>query len=132
MRITRTIIGTKATVLTVDANTMIADKHEYVISGTYENNDKLLKALKKRYEDGVTILSAVLSAKKTEELYGIDEDVFMHYAIKLDPKTRKPIAGSTQPQVELTQPQVEPQDGMTITAPVTVTEVKAKATKIKK
>ena len=62
MRITRTIIGTKATVLTVDANTMIAGKHEYVISGTYESNDKLLKALKKCYEDGVTILSIVLSA----------------------------------------------------------------------
>lgn len=138
MRITRTIIGTKATVLTVDANTMIAGKGEYVISGTYESNEKLLKALKKCYEDGVTILSMVLSAEKTEELYGLDEDIFMQYAVKLDPKTRKPIAEPTpEPQSEPTtepqsEPTPEPQDGMTITAPVTVTEVKAKATKIKK
>ena len=151
MRITRTITGTKATVLTVDANTMIAGKHEYFISDTYESNDKLLKALKKRYEDGVTILSMVLSAEKIEELYGLDEGVFMQYAVKLDPKTRKPLCEKTaepqveptaEPQVEPTaEPQVEPQvepktaepqDVMTITAPVTITEVKAKATKIKK
>lgn len=142
MRITRTIIGTKATVLTVDANTMIAGKREYFISDTFGSNDKLLKALKKRYEDGATILSMVLSAEKIEELYGLDEDVFMQYAVKLDPKTRKPIAEPTaqstaEPTAEPTaqptaEPTVQPQDGMTITAPVTVTEVKAKATKIKK
>ena len=149
MRITRTIIATKATVLTVDANTMKADKYEYVISGTYESNDKLLKALKKCYEDGVTILSMVLSAEKIEELYGLDENVFMQYAVKLDPKTRKPIEPQAEPQPEpqpepqaepqaepqvepQAEPQAEPQDGMTITAPVTVTEVSAKATKIKK
>ena len=142
MRITRTIIGTKATVLTVDANTMIAGKQEYSISGTYESNEKLLKALKKCYEDGVTFLSAVLSAEKTEELYGMDEDIFMLYAVKLDPKTRKPIAEptaepiaepTTEPTAEPTaEPTPEPQDGMSITAPVTVTEVKAKAKKIKK
>lgn len=143
MRITRTIIGTKATVLTVDANTMKAGKHEYFISDTFGSNDKLLKALKKRYEDGATILSMVLSAEKIEELYGLDEDVFMQYAVKLDPKTRKPLCEKTvdpfaepqvEPQVEPTEEPktAEPQDGMTITAPVTVTEVKAKATKIKK
>ena len=47
----------------------------------------------------------------------------MQYAVKLDPKTRKPI--------EPEKPQSEPQNGMAITAPITVTEVKAKATKIK-
>ena len=94
----------------------------------------MLKALKKCYEDDVTFLSAVLSAEKTEELYGMDEDIFMQYAVKLDPKTRKPIAEPTaEPTAEpIAEPTPEPQDGMTITAPVTVTEVKAKATKIKK
>ena len=142
MRITRTVVGTMATVLIVDANTMLVNKEILRITGTFDNNEKLLKALKKEYEDGVTFITAVLSTEKFEDLYGLDESIFMKYATKLDPKTRKPICEKTaesQPELQL-QPQdgtaiptdPQPQDGMTITAPVTVTEVKAKATKIKK
>ena len=143
MRITRTVVGTMATVLTVDANTMSANKEILRITGTFDNNEKLLKALKKEYEDGVRFITAVLSTEKFEDLYGLEESVFMKYAVKLDPKTRKPLCEKTaephvepqvEPQVEPTaEPKTaEPQDGMTITAPVAVTEVKAKATKIKK
>lgn len=123
MRITRTVVGTKATVLVVNTMTLSAEKKDLTIAGTFDSNEKLIKALKKLYDNDTKVISAVLSAEKFEELYGLDEAIFMQYAIKLDAKTRKPI--------ETAEPTAESQDGMAITAPITVTEVKAKATKIK-
>lgn len=130
MRITRTVVGTKATVIAVNTMTLSAEKKELTIAGTFDSNEKLLKALKKLYDNDNEIISAVLSTEKFEELYGLDEAIFMQYAVKLDAKTRKPIE-TPQPETQ-TEPQAEPQNGMSITAPITVTEVKAKATKIKK
>ena len=127
MRITRTVVGTKATVIAVNTMTLSAEKKVLTIAGTFDSNEKLLKALKKLYDNDTEVISAVLSADKFEELYGLDEAIFMQYAVKLDAKTRKPI-DTVEPTAEQ---QTEPQNGMTITAPITVTEVKAKATKIK-
>lgn len=145
MRITRTVIGTRATVITVNTKTLNAEKKIFSIGKEYDNNDKLLKALKKAYDNEEQVLSTVLTSEKFEELYGLDESIFMKYAVRLDAKTRKPIETTAEPQAETTaesqaettaepqaESQAEPQDGMTITAPVTVTEVSAKATKIKK
>ena len=133
--ITRTVVGTRATVIAVNTTTLSAEKKDLTIAGTFDSNEKLLKALKKLYDNDNEIISTVLSADKFEELYGLDEANFMQYAVKLDAKTRKPIdttesqsEPTTEPQAE---PQAEPQNGMAITAPVTITEVKAKATKIK-
>lgn len=123
MRITRTVVGTKATVIVVNTMTLSAEKKVLAIAGTFDNNEKLLKALKKLYDNETEVISTVLSADKFEELYGLDDAIFMQYAVKLDAKTRKPI--------DTTEPTAEPQNGMTITAPITITEVKAKATKIK-
>ena len=127
MRITRTVVGTRATVIAVNITTLSTEKKNLTIAGTFDNNEKLLKALKKLYDNDNEIISAVLSVEKFEELYGLDEAIFMQYAVKLDAKTRKPIE-TADPQSES---QAEPQNGMVITAPITVTEVKAKATKIK-
>ena len=123
MRITRTVVGAKVTVIAVNTMTLSAEKKDLTIVGTFDSNEKLLKALKKLYDNDNEIISAVLSVDKFEELYGLDESIFMQYAVKLDAKTRKPI--------DTYEPQAEPQNGMAITAPITVTEVKAKATKIK-
>ena len=131
--ITRTVVGTKATVIAVNTMTLSAEKKVLTIAGTFDSNEKLLKALKKLYDNDNEIISTVLSTDKFEELYGLDEAIFMKYAIKLDAKTRKPINTAepqAEPQAEPTvEPQTEPQNGMSITAPITVTEVKAKVTK---
>ena len=123
MRITRTVVGTKATVIAVNTTSLSAEKKVVTIAGTFDSNEKLLKALKKLFDNDNEIISAVLSVEKFEELYGLNEAIFMQYAVKLDAKTRKPI--------DTAEPQAEPQNGMSITAPITATEVKAKATKIK-
>ena len=134
--ITRTILGTKASVITVDTISMTASTKEFTIGGEWSDNNKLLKALKKTYETDTLVLSSVVKAEKTEKLYGMTEELFMANAVELDAETRKPIE-TAEPQTESTaepqaEPTAEPKDGMTITAPVTVTEVKAKATKINK
>ena len=108
MRITRTVVGTKATVIAVNTMTLSAEKKNLTIAGTFDSNEKLLKALKKLHDNDNEIISRVLSAEKFEELYGLDATIFMKYAVKLDAKTRKPI-DTAEPQVE---PQVEPQNGM--------------------
>ena len=126
--ITRTILGTKASVITVDTISMTASTKEFTIGGEWSDNNKLLKALKRTYETDTLVLSAVVKAEKIEKLYGMTEELFMANAVELDSETRKPI-GTADPAPE---PTAEPQNGMTITAPVTVTEVKAKATKINK
>lgn len=139
MKITRTITGTRARVIVVDTQSLKADEKEFIIPDTFDNIDKLLKALKKNYDNSEQILSAVMNTEKFEELYGLDESVFMKYAVKLDPKTRKPLTdkvSESEPHAENTEsePQVEPQadsnDGLAITAPVTITSVSAKAEKI--
>ena len=126
--ITRTILGTKASVITVDTINMTASTMEFTIGGEWSDNNKLLKALKKIYETDTLVLSSVVKAEKTEKLYGMTEELFMANAVELDAETRKPIE-TAEPTSE---PAPEPQDGMVITAPITVTEVNAKATKIEK
>ena len=129
--ITRTILGTKASVITVDTINMTASTREFTIGGEWSDNNKLLKALKKIYETDTLVLSSVVKAEKTEKLYGMTEELFMANAVELDAETRKPIE-TAEPTAEPTaESTAEPQDGMSITAPITVTEVKAKATKIK-
>ena len=134
--ITRTILETKASVITVDTISMTASTKEFTIGGEWSDNNKLLKALKKIYETDTFVLSSVVKAEKTEKLYGMTEELFMANAVELDAETRKPI-GTAEPAPEPTaeptaESTAEPQDGMSITAPITVTEVKAKATKITK
>lgn len=89
--ITRTITGTRVTVISVNPLSLIATKKTVDIRGTFEENDKLLKALKTLYDNETEIISSVLSSEKFEELYGLEDDIFMEYAVKLDPKTRKPL-----------------------------------------
>ena len=130
MKITRTITGTRARVIVVNAQSLKADLKEFIISDTFDNNDKLLKALKKNYDNSEQILSAVMNTEKFEELYGLDESVFMKYAVKLDPKTRKPLTDKVSESEPQAEPQADSNDGLTITAPVTITSVSAKAEKI--
>ena len=169
--ITRTILATKASVLTVDTISMTASTMEFTIGGEWTDNNKLLKALKKTYETDTLVLSSVVKAEKTEKLYGMTEELFMANAVELDAETRKPVGtsepaeptaepapeprkpigtsepaeptaepapeprkpiGTLEPAEPTVEPTAEPQNGMAITAPVTVTQVKAEATKIEK
>ena len=137
--ITRTILGTRATVITVDTTTMQAEQKDYTIGGEWTDNNKLLKALKKTYEADTTVISAVIKTEKVEKLFGMTEEFFMAHAVELDAATRKPLTitgtavadnsanGATAVEASATD---NVNAGVAITAPVTVTEVSAKAEKI--
>ena len=126
--ITRTILGTKASVITVDTTNMTASTKDFTIGGEWSDNNKLLKALKKTYETDTQVLSAIVKAEKIEKLYGMTEELFMANAVELDAETRKPLTASTA----VADNDAPTDNGVAITAPVTVTEVSAKAEKIDK
>ena len=109
--ITRTILATKATVITVDTTAMTVGQTDFVIGGEWTDNNKLLKALKKLHENNNLVLSAVVKTEKIEKLYGMTEELFMAHAVELDPTTRKPLsAESTDTAVESTDTAVESTD----------------------
>ena len=124
--ITRTILGTKASVITVDTASMTASTKDFTIGGEWTDNNKLLKALKKTYETDTMVLSAVVKTEKIEKLYGMTEELFMANAVELDAETRKPLSTAVADN------DIPTDNGVAITAPVTVTEVSAKAEKIDK
>ena len=126
--ITRTILGTKASVITVDTTNMTASTKDFTIGGEWTDNNKLLKALKKIYETDTQVLSAIVKTEKIEKLYGMTEELFMANAVELDAETRKPLTASTA----VADNDAPTDNGVAITAPVTVTEVSAKAEKIDK
>ena len=126
--ITRTILGTKASVITVDTTNMTASTKDFTMGGEWTDNNKLLKALKKTYETDTQVLSAVVKTEKIEKLYGMSEELFMANAVELDAETRKPLTVSTT----VDDNSAPTDNGIAITSPVTITEVSAKAEKIDK
>ena len=128
--ITRTILGTKASVITVDTTNMTASTKDFTIGGEWADNNKLLKALKKTYETDTMVLSAIVKTEKIEKLYGMTEELFMANAVELDAETRKPL--TVNPTDTAVSDDVPTDNGVAITAPITVTEVSAKAEKIDK
>ena len=126
--ITRTILGTKASVITVDTTSMTASTKDFTMGGEWTDNNKLLKALKKTYETDTQVLSAIVKTEKIEKLYGMTEELFMANAVELDAETRKPLTATTA----VADNDAPTDNGVAITAPITVTEVSAKAEKIDK
>lgn len=84
--ITRTVKGTKANVMCLDTLAAKAVNADYEISGVYQDNEKLLKALKAEYETETLKLVHIVSSFETEQLYGMPENEFMLHAKKLPPR----------------------------------------------
>lgn len=88
--VTRTITSTKATVMAVDLehNAEVVNK-TFVMPRTYNDNETLLKAIKKQYETPELPIIKVVDVEKQEALYGMEETDFIAHAKPLDPETRK-------------------------------------------
>ena len=85
--VTRTINFTKAEVMTLNVETAEVSILEYRISGTFDNETDLLKALKKAYETDYLKLAKVSVYETEEVLFGMDEKTFMDLAEVLPPRT---------------------------------------------
>ena len=84
--ITRTVKGTVANVMCLDTMAAKAVNADYEISGVYQDNGKLLKALQAVYETDTLKLVHIVSSFEAEQLYGMPENEFMMYAKKLPPR----------------------------------------------
>ena len=108
--VTRTINFTEVTALTVDVVAQSTATQVYTLSGTYAENEKLIKALKKEYESDTIKIVSVLSTEVQEKLYGMTEQEFMSLAKVLPPrKIYNSTSEETQP-IEAETIEVEEQE----------------------
>lgn len=89
--VTRELIGTSATVLTVDVQAEQTSTVTLNIKGSYKTPENLLKALKKAYETDNFKVLKVVDFHPTRKLYGLPENQFFSEGVELDPETRKPL-----------------------------------------
>ena len=87
--VTRTVISTEAKAMVANLEAKTLEEKTLRIAGKFDDNDKLLRAIKKHVEPNVV---SIVKAKSVETLYGVDENEFMKMAVELDAETRKPMA----------------------------------------
>lgn len=90
--VTRTIKETVASVMHVNVSTASVDYADYRVAGTFDNNEALMKYLKKNYETEEIKLVNIVNVDTVENLYGMTEAEFMSLAKVLPPRT----AGNTE------------------------------------
>lgn len=84
--ITRTVEFTEAEVMCVNVNTADVAIRDFIVTGTFENSEKLMKALKKAYETDEFKLVNLQYSRVTEQLYGMTEEMFIQMATILPPR----------------------------------------------
>ena len=86
--VTRTVIVTVAEVMCVDVTTAEVQIKKLELSGSFVDNDTLLKAIKKAYENDTFKCVAVQEVDEKEVLYGMEEIEFIKLAKVLPPRTK--------------------------------------------
>lgn len=84
--VTRTIETTKVVAFCADITTQQPYTAEYILSGTFEDEKNLMKALKKVVDDDTHRAISVISTEVIETLYGMDEQKFISLAEVLPPR----------------------------------------------
>ena len=88
--VTRQMTTTTATVMTVSKSTGATNHVTDILSGKFENNDAILKALVKRYKGSDVQPVFIKEVTVENTLYGMKEEDFIKSAIRLD-ANRNPI-----------------------------------------
>lgn len=89
--VTRTVIGTKASVKVVNAQTDEISVIDVKLNKSFEAiDDKLMKAVRKVVDSSFVIIK-IEAIEAMNKLYGLEAAKFMEYAVELDANTRKPI-----------------------------------------
>lgn len=89
---TRTLFTQTATCLVFDKETAEPSNITVTLPNPIPDPAKLERAVAKLVNKGNIKLIEVVDSVIEEQLYGITAEDFMAHAVKLDPKTRKPIA----------------------------------------
>lgn len=86
--VTRTVVVTVAEVMCVDVTTAQVQINELELSGSFSDNETLLKAIKKLYENDSFKCVAIQEVTEKEVLYGMEEIEFIKLAKVLPPRTK--------------------------------------------
>lgn len=99
--VTRTVIGTLATVKVVNQSTDAISVEKVKLNKAFTDvaDTKLAKAVRKALSDDLVIIK-IEAIEPMNKLYGLETAKFMEMAIELDPTTRKPIVGAEDEPVE--------------------------------
>lgn len=100
--VTRTVVGTEVTTMCVDTVSAEVSNKTYVLSGTFADDAKLLKAVQKAYDNDTTKNVAIVSKKDSNKIYGMWEEDFIANAMELD-ENRKPIGQADAEVAEVTE-----------------------------
>lgn len=87
--VTRTVVVTNVEVMCVDVLTANVAIQTFELSGTFSDNDVVLKAVKKLYETDTFKCVAVQGTEENEVLYGMPEIEFIKLAKVLPPRGTK-------------------------------------------
>lgn len=86
--VTRTVVVTVVEVMCVDVTTAGVQIKELELSGSFTDNETILKALKKLYETDTFKVVAVQDVDEKEVLYGMEEIEFIKLAKVLPPRSK--------------------------------------------
>lgn len=83
--VTRTVIGTKVTVLAMDTVSCEPSNATYEIGGQHTNDEKLLKKVRKEHDTEDFKIVKILAVEPFEKRYGMKESDFIAHAVELEP-----------------------------------------------
>lgn len=84
--VTRTVTTTAADCMCLDVIHAEPINKRFIMSGTYESDEKLLKAVRKAHETEELKIAAVVNVEVINALYGMDENDFLAHAKVLPPR----------------------------------------------
>lgn len=87
--VTRTVLGTKVTVLEMDTNTCEPFNETYEVGGSHVNDEKLLNKLRKEHDTEDIKVVKILGVEPFEKRYGMKESDFIAYAVELEPLPKR-------------------------------------------
>lgn len=87
--VTRTVIGTKVTVIAMDTITCEPTNVTYEIGGQYTNDEKLLNKVRKEHDTEDFKIVKIVNVEPFEKRYGMKESYFIAHADELEPLTKR-------------------------------------------
>ena len=82
--VTRTVVGTEYTCMTVDTVTATVGTKLFTLTGQTYTQDKALKLLQKQYDTDTEKVVSIVSEKNVDCIYGMLESDFIRLASRMD------------------------------------------------
>lgn len=82
--VTRTVLGTKVTVLAMNTNTCEPINVTYEVGGQHTNDEKLLNKVRKEHDTADVKVVKIVSVEPFEKRYGMKESEFIAQATELE------------------------------------------------